>query len=265
MLARIKSKARNIVLSIFAMLIPIYAQGVECVDSIDKVVEGEASVEIETFRARQLILPASLMAVGAVGVYNGYLRHVGRSVRDGMNRLRGNHYCHVDDWVQYLPAVAYLGAGCVGAEAKHSFRERVAVGVTSYVAMTAIVNVGKYTIKEKRPDSESRNSFPSGHTATVFTGAELLRQEYGIGVGIAGYTVATGVAFLRLYNGRHWLNDVVAGAGVGIMSARIGYWMLPVYRKWFGWYNNKSRQILAMFPAYNQYSGSVGVSAVYIF
>ena len=36
---------------------------------------------------------------------------------------------------------------------------------------------------------------------------------------------------LRIYNNRHWLNDVLAGAGIGILSARIGYWMLPVSRR----------------------------------
>lgn len=103
-----------------------------------------------------------------------------------------------------------LGLGLIGVKCRHSFKERVAVGLASYLAMTAIVNAMKYTVREKRPDSSARNSFPSGHTATVFTGAELVRMEYGLGIGIAAYTVATGVAFPRLYNGRHWLNDVLA-------------------------------------------------------
>ena len=46
--------------------------------------------------------------------------------------------------------------------------------------------------------------------------------EYGGGSGAGAYAVAAGVGFMRMYNGRHWLHDVVAGAGVGILSARIG-------------------------------------------
>jgi membrane-associated phospholipid phosphatase len=66
-------------------------------------------------------------------------------------------------------------------------------------------------------------------------GAELARQEYGWGYGIAAYTVAAGTAFLRLYNDRHWLNDVVAGAGIGILSAQAAYWLLPLERKLLKW------------------------------
>ena len=47
-------------------------------------------------------------------------------------------------------------------------------------------------------------------------------------------TIACGVAFLRLYNERHWCNDILVGAGIGILSARIGYWLLPYERKLLG-------------------------------
>ena len=73
-----------------------------------------------------------------------------------------------------------------------------------------------------------------------------MREEYGFDMGIGAYTIAVCVAFLRLYNGRHWLNDVIAGADVGILSARIGYWMLPLYQRWFKCvkFNREVRQIL---------------------
>lgn len=71
----------------------------------------------------------------------------------------------------------------------------------------------------------------SGHTATVFIGAELVRIEYGGWYGAGAYTIATGVAFMRMYNGRHWLHDVVAGAG-GRHIERTGWRMeLPVVAK----------------------------------
>lgn len=200
------------------------------VEGIDSVVKSDAR-----FSPKQLILPVALIAVGTFGVYNSSFHKVNQSIVGGMDNLRGPHYFRLDDYVQYLPALAYPTLGFFGIKAKHSFKERLAVGITAYASMAAITNVAKYSVREMRPDSSMRNSFPSGHTATAFTGAELIREEYGIGLGIAAYTVATGVAFLRLYNNRHWFNDVIAGAGVGILSARIGYWMLPLFQKWFGW------------------------------
>ena len=46
-------------------------------------------------------------------------------------------------------------------------------------------------------------------------------------IAIAGYTVATGVGIMRMYNNRHWASDVLAGAGVGILSASLMYWLAP--------------------------------------
>ena len=30
-----------------------------------------------------------------------------------------------------------------------------------------------------------------------------------------------------MYNNRHWLTDVAAGAGIGILSTKIAYWLYP--------------------------------------
>ena len=32
---------------------------------------------------------------------------------------------------------------------------------------------------------------------------------------------------MRMYNNRHWASDVLAGAGVGILSASLTYWLAP--------------------------------------
>lgn len=187
------------------------------------------------FEYKQILFPAISIGVGTVGVYDGAFIGLKNSIKDDLAELRGNHYFHADDYIQYLPAVAYLGLGAVGVKSKHTFKERFVAGATAHIVMAALTNGLKYSIREKRPDTRARNSFPSGHTALVFTGAELMRIEYGPWYGLAAYTVATSVAFLRMYNNRHWLNDVIAGAGIGILSARIGYWMLPLYQRWFHW------------------------------
>jgi membrane-associated phospholipid phosphatase len=216
---------------------------------------GEPARPEYRFNAKQLILPAALVAVGSFGVRNGAFNKLKNSIRNGLADWRGDHYFRADDYIQYLPVVAYVGLGAVGVKCRHSFKERFAAGATAYLAMGIMVNAVKYSVKEKRPDSNARNSFPSGHTATVFMGAELMRLEYGTGLAIGAYAVATGVAFLRLYNDRHWLNDVIAGAGIGILSARIGYWMLPLYQKWFHWTKSAT---LSVMPSYNIETRAVG-------
>ncbi|MCH5227071.1 MAG: phosphatase PAP2 family protein [Muribaculaceae bacterium] len=231
---------------------------------LDLKVGEKKSKEFDvSFKPVQLIAPLSLIAVGTFGYYSKAFHKLNDKVRDGMTHIRGDHYLHFDDYLQYLPAAAYLGLGFYKGGRKLDWRERVAVEITAYLAMTAVTNIAKYSFKEKRPDSNARNSFPSGHTATTFTGAELIRKEFGWGIGGAAYAVATGVAFLRLYNGRHWLNDVIAGAGIGILSAQIGYWMLPHYRKWFHWDKKKNQQVCSIMPSYNDHTLSINMVMVF--
>ena len=70
------------------------------------------------------------------------------------------------------------------------------------------------------------NSFPSGHTFMAFTGAEILRREYGSQypwLAVACYATAMLVGFMRIYNNRHWVGDVLAGAGLGMIGVSIVY------------------------------------------
>ena len=215
------------------------------------------------FRAEQLVVPGALFLVGTLGIgENAPMRGINLAVRDGMASMRNGRYIHFDDYVQYLPVATYLGLCATKAKAKHTVPERIAVGVVAYISMTALTNGLKYTIREQRPDSGARNSFPSGHTATAFTGAELVRAEYGWGYGLAAYTVATGVAFMRLYNERHWLNDILAGASVGIISAQIGYWLLPLNRKIF---KMNRRKALVTTPMYYPEQQALGMACAMSF
>ena len=102
--------------------------------------------------------------------------------------------------------------------------------------MTGSVTSVKKLTKRQRPDNSVFNSFPSGHTATVFASAEFLKQEYGARypwLAYTGYAVATATGALRMYNNRHWLSDVVAGAGFGILSTKASYILYPKLKRLF--------------------------------
>ncbi len=162
----------------------------------------------------------------------GSLR-VNASVRDFADALRAEYGAvNADGWLQYAPGAFYLGMGACGGAA--GFAEHFAVTATSWAAVGIMVNVLKYTVREERPDGTKSNSFPSGHSATAFMGAELVRMEYGGWYGAGAYAAAAAVGAMRIYNGRHWLTDVLAGAGIGVLSAHVGRMMLPLERKWFG-------------------------------
>lgn len=201
------------------------------------------------FRPQQLVAPAVLITVGAIGVSNDWFVDLKNDWRDNLYDWRGDHRFHIDDYAQYLPIASNVGLGFVGVPARHPFRERLVVSATGYVTMQTIVWVTKYFVNEKRPDSNARNSFPSGHTAMAFVGAEMIRKEYGNAWGAGAYVFASGIGFMRTYNDRHWLNDVIGGAGIGIMAANIAYWVLPLERKILHW-DSKSTE-MSIVPIYN--------------
>ena len=218
------------------------------------------------FKGTQLIAPLTLVAVSSFGTWNRRAKDVNLSIQSGLERWRGDHRMHFDDYVQYLPAASYLALGFTGAKSRHNFKERLLVLGTSYIALGIMNNAVKYTVREPRPNNfDERNSYPSGHTATAFMGAELVRREYGTGYGIAAYIVACGVGAMRIYNNRHWLNDVMAGAGIGILSAQIGYWMLPYTRRLFGMGRSKPDFALAATPYYDYNTNAIGGGVAIIF
>jgi len=65
------------------------------------------------------------------------------------------------------------------------------------------------------------------------------------------------VGLMRMCNDRHWYNDVLAGAGIGILSARLGYWLLPLERRLFGLENSSTTCVLL--PSISS-AGGVGMA-----
>ncbi len=75
----------------------------------------------------------------------------------------------------------------------------------------------KHIIGRSRPLNDSeKDSFPSGHTTLAFSMATVAGHAY-TRLRIPLYTIALGTAFARIYLGRHYLSDVIAGAAIGTL------------------------------------------------
>ena len=77
----------------------------------------------------------------------------------------------------------------------------------------------KYAVGRNRPDGSNNHSLPSGHTATAFATAGVLQRHFGWKAGVPAYAFAGYVGASRMAANRHYLSDVVLGAGVGIAAA----------------------------------------------
>ena len=133
----------------------------------------------------------------------------------------------IDDYSQFFGPAMTVGLKLGGVEGRSDWGRLLASSALSYGIMAGLVNSIKYTAKEMRPDGSTANSWPSGHTATAFVGATILHKEYGLTrspwYSVAGYGVATATGVMRVLNNRHWVSDVLSGAGIGIMSGELGY------------------------------------------
>ena len=133
----------------------------------------------------------------------------------------------IDDYTQFFGPAMVVGLKLGGVEGRSDWPRLLASAGLSYAIMAGLVNGIKYSAKEMRPDGSTANSWPSGHTATSFVGATLLHKEYGLTrspwYSVAGYGVATATGVMRVLNNRHWVSDVMSGAGIGIMSTELGY------------------------------------------
>lgn len=183
-------------------------------------------------------------------------------VREERNEWAPNFHTHIDNYLQYASIAAVYGLNLARVKGKNDFANRSALLIKSEI----IVGVLTFTIKNvttvQRPDSSSPNSFPSGHTAQAFAVATFMAKEYGdksIWYSIGAYSVATSVGIMRVMNNRHWITDVLVGAGVGIFSTNMAY--LTHQYKW-GKKHKKTGQT-SIIPSYDGKTGMV--SAVYQF
>ncbi len=214
------------------------------------------------FTPQQLILPGTLITAGALCVGIPPLVQARKWVT---NTVGIHSVVPVDDYLQYAPLAGYVFLDFAGVKSKRPFVDRVIVGATAAILTFGVAQGVKHLVKESRPNnSANTHSFPSGHTSYAFMGAELLRQDYGPWVGACGYLAASAVGVMRVVRGYHWFNDVLAGAGVGILCARAAEWLLSFNRRWLG-LDKKKGEAAVIMPTYSPFDNSVSLSVAMVF
>lgn len=165
----------------------------------------------------------------------------------------------LDDYIQYGPAAMYVGLNILEFKSKEEAFDQAGVFILGTGIYVATTHGLKALITEARPDG-TENTYPSGHTATVFFGATILSHEYRDShpeFVIAGYTLATATGALRIANNKHWVTDVLMGSAIGIASAELAYRVYPKVRH--QWQKlNRFTLTPQVAPAYYGASMSIG-------
>jgi membrane-associated phospholipid phosphatase len=240
--------------------------GVPVVDSF--IGDFKTPVKPKPMSFKSVAIPLGMIAYGVFAVSNNSLKKANLFMREQLVEERGNNFRRigVDDYTILMPAVAVYALNLAGIKGKNNFVDRsILFGMSNLIANGVVFSTKSLT-GVIRPDSSNNQSFPSGHTSAAFVSAEFLRQEYkdvSPWIGVAGYAVATATGVLRMYNNKHWLNDVIAGAGVGILSVRLSYWLYPKIKNTILHKTGSSGTSTVVLPTYQ--NGMPGIGLVHHF
>lgn len=165
---------------------------------------------------------AGLFAEGAIG--SATRPRLGTPAPD----VAGKNGSVAVDVAQYVPLAFPWAMKAFGAPTRSSWGRMAVSQAFGTAIMAGGAYVTKHAVSEQRPDGTDHRSFPSGHSAWAFMGATYTAIELG-GVSpwyaAGAYAFATGVAVQRAVADRHHAADVVAGAGLGIAAAELGYYI----------------------------------------
>lgn len=210
--------------------------------------QGFDSISFEKYelKPKVIVLPSSM-------VFYGYSSFFIPKVRDwdlNLNsKLKKSKTYSIDDFIIYTPLAADLGLTLAGYKSKHKYQDKIGLYFISTLINTSLVYPVKSISDRERPNSVDFKSFPSGHTSNAFVGAEFFWQEYNHKskwLALSGYFVAGATGYFRLQNNEHWFSDVITGAGIGILSTKLSYWLYPKIYQFIFPNSAKNRPMVAM-------------------
>ena len=181
--------------------------------------------------ATAFVVPAALITTGALGISGEFIIS-NPEVKEERDEHFGGFHTSLDNYLQFAPVAA--GYAMLIHNPQHSFWSYTSKVLLTQVMVNALVFPAKKIVRERRPDTGAPNSFPSGHTAEAFAGATIFSDEFAqhnIWLSASAYTGAAAVGALRVMNNRHWACDVVAGAGFGILSAKLSELIIQSFNK----------------------------------
>lgn len=216
---------RKPTLLIFGLIILLYPVDIRA-QGQDKSDKHTSSDSCSSFKIKETILPVALLAYGSSKPLVSAIGRIDQDIRSQMAVRHPNISYRADDWLQWAPSASIYALDATGVKLKHRFKEHLLLDAGSIIITGGAGFVMRKVSEQIKGFDIVDTQFPSGHTANAFRGAEMLRQEMSGRHPLlqwSGYLVAGLVAGSRLIRGEHYLSEVVAGAGLGILSTKITY------------------------------------------
>lgn len=158
-----------------------------------------------------------------------HITYAGEKSRDAKETIGDN--------VQLLIPMMGLASTLFYEDVKETHFSGTEQWLKAFLAFEIVTESLKTVTHKQRPNACSYRSFPSGHTAAAFMGSSFIHQRYGFRYAIPAYIGAIFVGYSRVQAHKHYGEDVMAGAAIGIMSSLIftkpykGVVIAPVLKK----------------------------------
>ena len=174
----------------------------------------------------KLLYVPTILMVSGIAVNGNGAEAVKKEIAEERAEHLSHFRTHIDNYLQFSPIAIAYGLDALGYKSKTDIHNRTAILLKGEILMTGAVFGLKKLTHQQRPDNSGYNSFPSGHTAQAFAAATFLSEEYKNKfkwMPYAAYGIATSVGVLRMANNKHYISDVLLGAGLGMLSMKISY------------------------------------------
>jgi hypothetical protein len=176
---------------------------------------------------KKAIVPAAFIGIGVLINGSQFEQNLQTDLR---NKVGNDFESSIDDYTQYAPIATMYLADIIGVKAKNHWFDQSKYLFISNAISAAITHSLKNIISKTRPNG-SDHSIPSGHTTVAFTNAAVLHQEFretSSVLAYSGYAFAVTTGTFRMLNNKHWLSDILVGAGIGILATEIVYYFEPL-------------------------------------
>lgn len=176
---------------------------------------------------KQSILPASLIGVGLIINKSNFDKTFQKDIR---NNVGSNYKTNVEDYLAFAPVAQMYLADLAGIKSKNNWFDQGKYLFISNLFSVGITQLIKKSNQKLRPNG-TPDSFPSGHSTIAFTNATVLYNEFHDSspvLAYSGYAFAATVCYFRMANNKHYLSDVLVGAGIGIAVTNLVYYFKPL-------------------------------------
>ncbi len=180
------------------------------------------------FKPAGVIISGTFILYGSLKPAISGIQRIDTDIMTSVKTNYPNFHTRADDYLMWAPTASIYLMDAMHIKTTHSFTEHLILDAGSMAIAGGVGFVMRKISKNIDVYNTQDTKFPSGHTTNAFRGAEIFRQEFkGINpvLSYSGYLVATTVGVLRIYNKNHQLTEVLAGAGLGILSTKLTYWV----------------------------------------